>query len=418
MNNALAQPVSTSPVTTLPLSVSWVPTAILAAVVIGLFAFDVAAIVTADFDHDEVEHAHVAWMMSQGATPYRDFNQNHLPAVWAINAAWFGSAPPTVGTLIATRVACGVIFLCSLVIGYWILKRALPSLGVPETLLYLSLALGCVVWLQSFRLRPDPLMAFLVTASIACACQLLKAPIRWSLASGLMLGLAASCSTKMVAFCLLIPILSLGHAARQRSWRPLSWGVFTFCGFLVGIAPLLGWLTSADLWTEFLQHTVKNNSALVAPTRRLFLLAVWFGLAGLMALPSTRQALMRWPHQLLTLAYATVLGYVTFAISPVQIAYDAQTMLIPGACLVTWLVMLAAQRLQLSRALTQWACVGAAAVGLMAAQLACHFDEPGTRVGQNELQRLAALVQQQKQTLGSASRALLCARPRPSRVLQ
>src|SRR6185436_10083673 len=34
--------------------------------------------------HDEAEHLHAAWMLTQGRQLYRDFNENHSPFLYAL----------------------------------------------------------------------------------------------------------------------------------------------------------------------------------------------------------------------------------------------------------------------------------------------------------------------------------------------
>ena len=45
------------------------------------------------FDYDEVEHAHAAWLVAQGDTPYHDFFECHPPFAWYGMAAVDGLLP-------------------------------------------------------------------------------------------------------------------------------------------------------------------------------------------------------------------------------------------------------------------------------------------------------------------------------------
>jgi len=40
-----------------------------------------------DWNYDEVSHAHMAWLLSVGEVPYRDFTVNHFPFFWIPVAA-------------------------------------------------------------------------------------------------------------------------------------------------------------------------------------------------------------------------------------------------------------------------------------------------------------------------------------------
>ena len=52
-----------------------------ALVLTGLLAFGllIRLIFVRDYDYDEIMHAHLAWLVSVGQVPYRDFAINHFP---------------------------------------------------------------------------------------------------------------------------------------------------------------------------------------------------------------------------------------------------------------------------------------------------------------------------------------------------
>jgi len=54
------------------------------AIIVASFAARFGILTTRRFDPDELEHAHVAWEISQGAVPYRDFFEMHPPLVDAL----------------------------------------------------------------------------------------------------------------------------------------------------------------------------------------------------------------------------------------------------------------------------------------------------------------------------------------------
>src|SRR6185436_9697494 len=49
---------------------------------------------TRQFDPDELEHAHVAWSIAQGAVPYRDLFEHHTPLFHYLLAALLGPLHP------------------------------------------------------------------------------------------------------------------------------------------------------------------------------------------------------------------------------------------------------------------------------------------------------------------------------------
>ena len=55
-------------------------------IMLALFSFVYVCcmIVGPPVDHDEIEHAHAAWQMSQGLLPFNDFFQHHSPVFWIL----------------------------------------------------------------------------------------------------------------------------------------------------------------------------------------------------------------------------------------------------------------------------------------------------------------------------------------------
>ena len=112
-----------------------------------------------------------------------------------------------------------------------------------------------------------------------------------------------------------------------------------------------------------------------------------------MLLPSMRRLLARVPHAGLTLILATILGYVTFAIAPVQIAYDAQTMLIPASCVVTWAIASLARR-KASNWGASWSYATIAVVLFCLAPILRPIEDVGHTISQSQFRQLLQLAQQ------------------------
>ena len=185
--------------------------------VIGIALFDINVIAHGALDHDEIEHAHVAWLMSLGHLPYRDFNQNHMPATWLSTAQLFDGETHTIMPLLTARALCCLAFVVAAAIGLWMLQATDPQTSASERWLFMAVAMLLMVFVQFFRLRPDPFMTLATTGAVACCCRLLEAPRRWACIFGVSMGIAAMFSTKIVAFCLLVPIFSVTYAVERQA---------------------------------------------------------------------------------------------------------------------------------------------------------------------------------------------------------
>ena len=80
-------------------------------------------------DLDEYEHAHAAWSVARGLTPYRDFFEHHPPALYLLAAPLFANpavasdAPAALRALLLARAAMWLLTLASFAIVYRIAAR-------------------------------------------------------------------------------------------------------------------------------------------------------------------------------------------------------------------------------------------------------------------------------------------------------
>jgi hypothetical protein len=79
------------------------------------------------FYADEIEHAHVTWMMGQGALPYRDIHQIHLPLLWLSLSPVLSLLPETVGSLLTLRVFCLLALAGAGLAGLLALRELVPA---------------------------------------------------------------------------------------------------------------------------------------------------------------------------------------------------------------------------------------------------------------------------------------------------
>ena len=146
---------------------------------------------------DEVEHAHVLWALNQGIMPYQGIHQNHAPLLWMISAPLMAWLPKSAETMIALRGMSLLALVGIYFTGLLVLREILGPIDRIGALVMLLLTLAVLPDFESYRYRPDPLMALFAALAILAAVRLRRAPVLYSVISGVAFGLAASFSPKM-----------------------------------------------------------------------------------------------------------------------------------------------------------------------------------------------------------------------------
>jgi hypothetical protein len=145
---------------------------------------------------DESEHAHVAWLISQGQRPLVDFFQHHQPLLWSILTPYYRAGFSGAGVLIWGRtivvIAASLSVLSLYKLGHWsaaasfiALTLVLPDLFVirPETLSTALLLAGLALWNETSGSRENGLT---VLAGVAAGAAVYASP-RFALLGGLFL---------------------------------------------------------------------------------------------------------------------------------------------------------------------------------------------------------------------------------------
>ena len=101
---------------------------LLAGLVAALGVLYVRFAAGAGCDHDEVEHAHVAYRILNGQTPYRDFPQNHWPAYWLLTRQFVEAFPFSVRAIHAGRAVSLLALLAAWLLGEKV--RAVQWVGI------------------------------------------------------------------------------------------------------------------------------------------------------------------------------------------------------------------------------------------------------------------------------------------------
>ena len=210
-------------------------------------------------DSDEVEHVHVTWALNQGIMPYRDIHQNHTPAIWLVMSPILAHLPETAKTVIALRASSVLAIVGIYLTGLLVLKELVGAIDRYHALSLSLVLLSMVPTVQFYRFRPDPWMAFFSALAILAAIRLSRNPRRYAFLCGLSLGIAASFSPKMAPLCLLVPVLCWWECFRRKSLRPLLLIIPNAVGFMVGILPVLAWIVSHGLFSDFREWCFSGN---------------------------------------------------------------------------------------------------------------------------------------------------------------
>ena len=131
--------------------------------------------------NDEVEHAHVTWVLNQGIMPYEGIHQNHAPLLWMISAPIMAWLPKSAATMVALRGMSLLALVGIYLTGLFVLREILGPIDRIRALVMLLLTLAVLPDFELYRYRPDPLMALFAALAILAAVRLRRAPVKyWS----------------------------------------------------------------------------------------------------------------------------------------------------------------------------------------------------------------------------------------------
>ena len=299
---------------------------------------------------DEVEHAHVLWALNQGIMPYEGIHQNHAPLLWMISAPIMAWLPKSAETMIALRGMSLLAFVGIYFTGLLVLREILGPIHPIGALVMLLLSLSVLPIFELYRYRSDPLMALFAALAILAAVRLRRAPLLYSVVSGIALGLAASSSPKMAPLCLLVPTLCLLQCYRWRTLRPLWLVVPNGVGFVVGLLPMVAWLCYHGLLDPFWQGVVAGNHnchgfnllsssdetlSSLDNSKVITILAILGGLLVVPVRPVRPEGPKEsWPP-ISGLLVAALLAWLVLAFDPTHAIYNLQAFAMPAAVLGT-----------------------------------------------------------------------------------
>lgn len=217
----------------------------------------------AAYDHDEVEHLHAAWLVSQGLRPFTDFLEQHHPTLWYLlaPAVRHFSSPHTL--VFSVRLFDAALLALLLGLTWRVLRLLWPEVDARWPLLLLVASYTFTG--NSLEVRPDPLMNLLgYLGLLAWLRHVLDGRLRHAALAGLCFGLSAVVLQKALVFLGLVAGASLGVALlhRHRGRRLLRLAGAVALLLLCAAAPLalfFLWVRSAGLWDDFFFWNYRFN---------------------------------------------------------------------------------------------------------------------------------------------------------------
>lgn len=259
---------------------------------------------TRTFDPDEMQHLHVAWLVSQGDVPYRDFFEHHMPGLALVMAPLLPAFDTTrsfdavIQAMLASRA---VMLLCAAltVAATW----KLGDLAFGRETAWIAaawLSLSMVFVGRTLEIRPDVPASACWTASLV-AVGLATRPRHahrggtfW-FASGLLLGAALVFTQKLLLAGPGLAVASIVHVAAGRSASEMAAAarrvVTMVAGFVAPLGAVAALFAARSAFWPLVDSTLLVNLGWhveVTPLKTLRWLALrdpWlcaFGLGGLL----------------------------------------------------------------------------------------------------------------------------------------
>ncbi|MBI4851666.1 MAG: glycosyltransferase family 39 protein [Acidobacteria bacterium] len=141
-------------------------------------------------DEDEIEHAHVAWLLFKNKALYIDFFEHHPPHYWYILSTYYHISGENTAVFIFGRILMLITFSLAVIFLYLIGKEIFGKIGGLITAIILCL--NQFFQLAGIAMRPDGVMVALLLAGTYFFIRGWKNKFLFyeALLSGLLLGLA------------------------------------------------------------------------------------------------------------------------------------------------------------------------------------------------------------------------------------
>ena len=254
----------------------WLTGAVLAFLALGI-ALRLENIEHAEFEVDELQHLHGAYMVSRGAVPYRDFFEHHTPLFYLAGGSFIDPEQAGTHTIFRFRSASLLAHLGAVAIGVAMVGLGSGPAAI-AVLVFLfaeifSFAWGTLTFLDSFAAPLLLLSALIVSAR--------PRAVTSYLATGLLIGTAILLTQKAVCAApapLALLLLSL-QPGDSRTFVVVRAALLAIGGAVIPLALLL-WQLGPDGFAAFWSSAVVLNSRWVArrwPTGEAFIVLAYGG---------------------------------------------------------------------------------------------------------------------------------------------
>jgi hypothetical protein len=221
---------------------------------------------TSGIDADESEHLHLAFAIGRDVMPYRDLDQNHMPALWLASAPLLSLLPETPYVLLLFRLLCLTSFALAIALACRLSGRLVRG-GPYQAPLCVVLGLAFAVQAEFYRFRPDAFMNVLAMASLYLLLRPSKPtarPLRDALFAGMLQGLAVAFSPKVGHLALAVPLLfwlrSPSSGSQSERLRAMLSATLVYgAGFALALAPGVLWLAWQGLLADAYDGIVARN---------------------------------------------------------------------------------------------------------------------------------------------------------------
>jgi hypothetical protein len=204
-------------------------------------------------DHDEVEHLHCTWLVSQGQVPLRDFWQHHSPMMYLVLAPLMKLPVDRIYIPFAARGSILLLTLGMAALSWRMARELWGESARPDNWLLGWAAV--LVPMELFTPRPDTFATLLVLAGILWLMRTGRHDNARYLAAGLLQGIGLTFSPKLYLVLLAPVLVSLWHLRWRALPRIASYGL----GVGAGCVPLLAYLIRHDLMQDFRDWVIRFN---------------------------------------------------------------------------------------------------------------------------------------------------------------
>jgi len=215
-------------------------------------------------DHDEVQHLHASWLITQGHKPYADFFEHHPPLYWHTAGRLVHALcpAPTIAIFRTSRLLATAIAVLAAAGLIWLAREldAGPTVALAALLLPL--------WMHpAFEFRPDgAAVLFSVAALAALARAVRRGSGGWAAVSGVGLAVAVGMVVKVwvvVGVWLLVVVWLIVARRSAGGWRVGLWAI---AGAAAGGLAVLGdalWVADrGGLWRCVIEANLLRQQVL------------------------------------------------------------------------------------------------------------------------------------------------------------